>query len=142
MSAKTKIIILICVYLAGYFTALKVKPEPPPPLEIVNDDTQKATAKKVTKKYAPSGSLESETSEELSLFLSKKLSAKVPPQIIYKRDAVTIDADSSVRVGVFVRPYTLLPVKYVPENLHIGYAKDLRTGEDIYRAAYTVFTKE
>jgi hypothetical protein len=143
MSLKSKIIILVCVYLAGYVTALKLKPEPPPKAEIAKESTQKSVAKKVTKKYDPkTGALESETSEELEQFLNNRLTAKVPVKTVYKHDALIVDIDSSLRVGALVKPYALLPLPIIPKDLYIGYAKDLRTGEDIYRAAYTVFTKE
>lgn len=145
MTLKSKIIILICVYLAGYVTALKLTPKPAP-LEISQNNTQKAVAKKTTKKktYAPSGQLasEEETTEDLDLFVNNKLTAKVPAQTIYKRDAVIADLDSTLRAGVLIKPYALLPLPIIPQNLYTGYAKDIRTGEDIYRLAYTVFTKE
>lgn len=143
MTLKSKIIILLSVYALGYSTALKLRPAP---LELTQSNTQEVRAKKAVRKktYAPTGKLvsEEESIEDLDIFVGEKLKAIAPPQAIYKRDAVIIDLDSTLRAGILIKPYAILPLPMIPKDLYLGYVKDMRTGEDIYRAAYTVFTKE
>lgn len=134
MTLKSKLIILVCVYLAGYMTALKLRPAP---LDISHNTEDKIKEIKTTKKtFDPdTGNLVAEeTSETLDALLKEKFKAKVPPPAPAP-DNVIITLNTKAHAAVLFNPYSILPI--LPAPLWIGYAKDIRTGEDIYTLGYS-----
>lgn len=134
MTLKTKIIILICVYAAGYTTALKLRPAP---LEVSHNTEDAVKASKSTKKtFDPSTGklLAEETSETIDALLKEKFKAKVPPPAP-PADNLIITLNNKMHAGVLFNPSSLLPL--LPSATWVGYAKDVRTGEDIYTLGYS-----
>lgn len=134
MTLKSKLIILVCVYAAGYLTALKLRPAP---AEVAhNTDASVKGTKKTKKTFDPATGklLAEETSETLDALLKEKFKAKVPPPAPAP-DNVIITLNTKAHAAVLFNPYSVLPI--LPAPLWIGYAKDVRTGEDIFTLGYS-----
>lgn len=145
---KNKLLILICVYLAGFGTARYLqKPLPPATssheTEVAKDLEQGRKDTKTTKVTfnCDSGKPSSiETTQTVEDFLNERTKAKEAvkvsvPQAAPLPDNFLATGDSTLRFTALVNPYSVLPI--LPKELWVGYAKDVRTGEDIGVVGYS-----
>lgn len=126
MNLKVKLAILLCVYLAGYGTALKMQP-PAPPATVAAAKSEEAKAvKKVKKTFNPNGTLASEETTDIEdHILKSSLSASAPQK---PADNLLFDLGTDLKASVMFNP---LP------HVWAGYAKSLRNGEDVYKLGYS-----
>jgi hypothetical protein len=124
------VIILVCVYAGGYFTAVKRLTKPQAPAS--HTETASATVEVIKEVFnCPNGALSSRESVKK---IDTNINTVIAPPIIVKPDNLLFSASNKLHFEVMVN-ISELPL--VPPHTWVGYAKDLRTSEDIYKIGYS-----
>jgi len=130
-----KLLILVCVYLAGYGTALSIK-KPVKPLESssashkIDEDTE------IVKETfsCPNGALSSrEVAKSKKKEASVTASAQTPaPQTI--PDNLIFTAGTNLNIGVLL---DISDLPLIPRGTWVGYERGLKNDENVYKLGYS-----